>query len=430
MTKALLAVMVTALTVGVLLIPSPEQPQANEVAAVDPPAVAVCPVEEGSGRTTTIGVASGINGEGRFTAFAGGMSAGSTTFATGASGSAAIPIAEIAPLGTGAGLAELPGQDVAAASVLVGAQTVAVEACLPTPVRQTLLAGGSTVSGERFQVQLMNPYAGEAVVDLIVQSESGLEAAPQLRGILVPARSSAVVDLAELLPGRQSLSIAIEVASGNVLTVGRFDAGADGALWHSVAPASDWYLPVPTGGRNGELVISTGVAAEMTFQVDVYGAQGVVEGFQEGVVPSRGATSVQLAEMGLEGVSALRVITTQTAAVFLRDVSESGVAITSGATTTAATWLLPGGGLAPGGKGSAVILNSGLEEDSVVITALREQSVAQELSIPAGTVVQVPAIEGGANSYTVKGSGDLVALWVTNTDTGKAESIGVPIIDE
>ena len=40
------------------------------------------------------------------------------------------------------------------------------------------------------------------------------------------------------------------------------------------------------------------------------------------------------------------------------------------------------------------------------------------------------AVEGRANAYTVEGSGDLVAMWVTNTDTGKAESIGVPIIDE
>jgi len=430
MIKSLLAILVAALTVGVLLIPRPEQPQAHEVAAVNAPAVAVCPVEEGSGRTTTIGVASGVNGEGRFTAFAAGVPAGSVTFSTGASGSAAIPIAEVAPLGTGAGLAELPGQDVAAASVFVGAQTTAVEGCLRTPTQQSLLAGGSTVSGERFQVQLMNPYAGEAVVDLIVQSESGLEAAPQLRGILVPARSSVVVDLAELLPGRQSLSIAIEVASGNVMTVGRFDAGADGALWHSVAPASDWYVPVPGGGLDGELVVSTGVAAEMTFQIDVYGAQGVIEGFREGVVPSRGATSVPLADMELEGASAFRVITTQPAAVFLRDISDAGVAITSGATTTASTWLLPGAGLAPGGRGSAVILNAGLEEASVVLTARRAQTAAKELTVPAGTVVQVQAVEGRASAYTVEGSGDLVALWVTNTDTGKAESIGVPIIDE
>ena len=369
MTKALLAILVAALTVVVLLIPSPEPPQADEVAAVDAPAVAVCPVEEGSGRATTIGVASGVNGEGRFTAFAAGVSAGSTTFSTGASGSAAIPIAEIAPLGSGAGLAELPGLDVAAGSVLVGAQSVAVEACVPTPIQQTLLAGGSTVSGQRFQVQLINPYAGEATVDLIVQSESGLEAAPQLRGIMVPSRSSTIIDLAEILPGRQSLSITVEVALGNVMTVGRFDAGADGALWHSVPPGLDWYLPVPAAGIGGDVVISTGVAAEVAFQVDVYGPQGVVEGFQDGVVPSRGATVLPLSGLGLQGASAIRVISTQPVATFLRSVSPTGVAITSGAAVTSSSWLLPGAGLAPGGTGTAVILNAGLEEDVVVLTA-------------------------------------------------------------
>ena len=101
--------------------PRPEPPQADEVAAVNAPAVAVCPVEEGSGRTTTIGVASGVNGEGRFTAFAAGVPRARPRSRPEQSGSAAIPIAEVAPLGTGAGLAELPGQDVAAASVLVGA---------------------------------------------------------------------------------------------------------------------------------------------------------------------------------------------------------------------------------------------------------------------------------------------------------------------
>jgi hypothetical protein len=430
MTKALFAILVTALTVGVLIIPSPEPPEAGEVAAVDPPSVAVCPVEEGSGRNTTIGVASGVNGEGRFTAFAAGVPAGSSAFSTGASGSAAISIAEIASLGTGAGLAELPGPDVAAASVLVGTQSVAVESCVPTPLQHTLLAGGSTVSGQGFQVQLMNPYAGEAMVDLIVQSESGLEAAPQLRGIGVLSRSSAVIDLAEILPGRQSLAITVEVASGNVMTAGRFDVGVDGALWHSVAPALDWYVPVPAAGIAGELVISTGVAAEVAYQIDVYGPQGLVEAFQEGVVPGRGATAVPLSGLGLEASSAIRVISTQPVAVFLRNVSETGVAVTSGTSAISSNWLLPGAGLAPGGAGTAVILNAGIEEDTVVVTARRDQSAAQEFTVPAGTVLEVPAIEGGANAYTVKGEGSLVPMWVTAAGTGVAYSIGVPIIDE
>jgi hypothetical protein len=45
-------------------------------------------------------------------------------------------------------------------------------------------------------------------------------------------------------------------------------------------------------------------------------------------------------------------------------------------------------------------------------------------------VLEVPAVEGGANAYTLKGIGSLVPMWVTTTATGVAYSIGVPIIDE
>ena len=77
-----------------------------------------------------------------------------------------------------------------------------------------------------------------------------------------------------------------------------------------------------------------------------------------------------------------------------------------------------------------MILNAGLEEDVVVVTARRDQSVAQEHTIPAGMVLEVPAVEGGANAYTLKGIGSLVPMWVTTTATGVAYSIGVPIVDE
>ncbi|MGH8873487.1 MAG: DUF5719 family protein [Acidimicrobiia bacterium] len=430
MIKAFFALVVAALAAAVLITPNPEQPQANLQAAVDPPSVAVCPVEEGSGRGTTIGIASSISGMGRFTVFAGGGSAGSTDFSTGASGSAAIPLAEVAAVGTAAGLAELPGPDVAASTLLLGTESVAVESCLSTPHQQTLLAGGSTISGRQHEVQLMNPYAGEALADLIVQSESGLESASQLRGISVPSRSSVVVDVGEILPGRESLSFTIEVVSGSVMAAGRFAAGEDTAVWHSVSPALDWYVPIPSGGLGGELVVSTGVGADVEYQLDVHGPDGLIEGFQEGVVPGRGLSVVPLADLELETASAIRVVSTQPVAVFLRSISEAGVAITSGSTATSSRWFLPGAGLAPGSTGSAVILNAGLDEATVVVTALRDQPAAQQLTVPAGTVIEVPAIEGGANAYSVTGEGLLVPLWVTTTGTDIAYSVGVPLLDE
>jgi hypothetical protein len=430
MIRALFALTVAALAAAVLITPVLEPPEAEPVSAIDPPPVAVCPVEEGSGRSTTVGIASSVNGEGRLTAFAGGAPVGSTQFSTGASGSAAVALAEVAALGTAAGLAELPGPQSAAGSLLLGAESVAVESCVATPVQQTLLAGGATVSDEQYQVHLMNPYAGEALVDLIVQSESGLETAPMLRGISVPSRSSVLIDLTEVLPGRETLSITVEAVSGSVMAAGRYGVGVDVALWHSVAPALDWYVPVPASGAAADLVISTGVSADVEYQLDVYGPEGVVEAFQEGVVPGRGSAVVSLGELGFEVASAMRVVSTQPVAVFLRTKTEAGVAITSGATAPASRWLLPAAGLAPGNTGSTVILNAGLDDATVVVTAHREQSAAERYVVAAGTVLEVDPIEGNANAYSVRGEGSLVALFVTTTPTGTAYSIGVPIPDE
>jgi hypothetical protein len=430
MTRLLLSIVVAAATVGVLLIPVPEAQQPGQAPALTPPSVAVCPVDEGSGRSTRVGVVSDVEEQGRFTAFAAGVSAGTTSFTTSRAGTASISLAEVAPVGVGAGLVELPGTSVAAGSVIEGPESVGVDACVTSPAQQTLLTGGSTVSGQEFEVQLMNPYAGEALVDLVTLSESGLEAAPQLRGISVPPRSTVVLDLAETLPGRQSMAISVEVASGSVMTTGRYGVGSDVATWHAVPPALDWYLPIPNGGIAGQVLISTAAPAEVGFQVDVYGPQGLIEGFRDGTVPARGAVSVSLSELELEGASAVRVISTQPVAVFMRDVIDAGAALTSGASTTASQWLLPGGGLSRGGRGSVVILNAGLDEDRVTVTARREEPVTQEVVVPAGTVVQIPSVEGRANAYTVEGGGDLVALWVTNTDTGRAYSMGVPVLNE
>ncbi|HEU4915479.1 MAG TPA: DUF5719 family protein [Acidimicrobiia bacterium] len=430
MSKLFLSVLVAAMAVVVLLVPSPEAPGPGPAAATNPPSVAVCPVDEGSGRTTRIGVASEVGGEGRFTAFAAGVSAGATSFSTEASGSAAVSVSEIAPIGVGAGLTEMPDGDVAAASVLVGTQSIAVEPCTPVPVPRTLIAGGSTLSGQQHQVQLMNPYAGEAMVDLIVQSDSGLEAAPQLGGIIVPSRSSEIIDLDELLPGRQALAIAIEVASGSVMTSARLDVGGDGALWHSVDPALDWFVPVPAAGLAGDLVIATGSTSEVEYQVDVYGPQGLVEAQQEGVLPARGTVSLPLVGMELEAASAVRVISTQPVAVFQRLISETGVALTAGSPATSSSWLLPAAGLAPGGTGSLLIFNTGLDESVVVVSARRDQPATEEVVVPAETTVELPAITGGANAYTVQGQGPLVAAWVTTGAAATAYSIGVPLPDE
>jgi hypothetical protein len=79
-----------------------------------------------------------------------------------------------------------------------------------------------------------------------------------------------------------------------------------------------------------------------------------------------------------------------------------------------------------------VILNAGIDETTVVVTAHREQSAAKQFAVPGGGVVEVPSFDGNANAYTVRGEGSLVALWATSTGagTGTGYGIGVPVLDE
>ena len=77
-----------------------------------------------------------------------------------------------------------------------------------------------------------------------------------------------------------------------------------------------------------------------------------------------------------------------------------------------------------------VILNAGLDEATVIVTALRDSSVAKQFVVPAGSVMEFSSVEGNADAYTLKGEGLLVPMWVTNTGTARAYSAGVPLIDE
>jgi hypothetical protein len=428
MSRVVFALVVIGLTIGTLMLPQQEPPVFGEAAASNPPSVAVCPVEQGSGLDTTVGVVSTVNGSGQFTAFAGGDAAGSTSFATGASGSAVIRVVDVAAVGAAAGLVEMPNVDAASASLLSGAALVAHESCLSAPAPQTVLAGGFTTGGSEFDVRIMNPYAGEARVDLIVRSESGLETASQLKGIAIPSRSMVAVNMDELLPGRETLTVTVDTVAGNVMSGGNLIVGGEGALWNAVTPAVDWYVPAPSGGQ-GQVVIATGSSSDVAFQVDVYGTAGVVEAFQEGVVPARGEVVVDVESAGV-GASAFRVISTEPVAVFLRNVAEGQLAFTNGSTVAASRWLMPGAGLGPGGTGRMVILNAGIEDSSLVLTALRDESVAVELSVAAGAVVEVPAVEGNFAAYTLRSEGLFVPLWVTSAGAAGAYSLGVPLIDE
>ncbi|MCH8984094.1 MAG: hypothetical protein IH943_08380 [Acidobacteria bacterium] len=428
MTRYLMLALIGLLAVAAALTPQPPLPVPGDIAASDPPAVAVCAVEEGRGRTTSLGIVSVVNGRGRFTAFAGGRPTGSTIFETGSSGSTSIPVVDISAVGIAAGLAELPDIDTGVGSVVVGEETLSANTCASTPARQTILGGGSTLSGESLELQLMNPYAGEAVVELTVVSEVGIESSDTLATVIIPSRSSIVLDLAEILPGRATLSVIIDTIRGSVIPVGRFANDIDTAIWSATPPQQDWFLVSPGGEGRRSVIVSTSSPADVNYQIDVYGPDGLVEAMIEGVIPGRGIISVDLSTLTDQQV-AIRVISTGPVASFLRLDRDSGVGLTSGSTSPSTKWLMPGAASVGESTTLVYILNPDIEDATVTVSERRSATTAEQFPVPADSLIVYEVSEISADGLAIESDVPIVATWLTIRESSLALATGVPVLD-
>ncbi|MGN0063099.1 MAG: DUF5719 family protein [Nocardioides sp.] len=119
--------------------------------------------------------------------------------------------------------------------------------------------GGVGGSPEHSSVlELVNPDAGPAVADIEVHGPDGIVDAPRLRGVTVAARDSLTLDLADLLPTRDELSLHVSVSRGRLGTflldeVDQLGRGANAADWLAPqgAPATTSHL-LGLGERGGE----------------------------------------------------------------------------------------------------------------------------------------------------------------------------------
>ncbi len=414
------------LAVGVLLTPAPDAPEPGPAAGVEEPPVAVCAIEEGSGRTTEVVILSTVNGPTRLTLFASGESAGSISQPTGASGSVMIPVVDVAAVGTVGGLVELPISSSAAGVIVTGAESMSAESCADVPTRQSFISGASTIGGHAFELHLMNPYAGQAVVELVVRSDAGIESNDRFESVVVPARSSTVVDFTELIPGRETLSITVETVKGSVIAVGRQSIDDESAVWNAVEGSQDWFLPIPAGGGSKRLLIATPSEVEVEYQIDYYGPEGLEEVYAEGTLSPRGQDSFDLAAI-TEEAAGVRVISTGPVVPTLWINSDSGLGITTASAVEAARWFLPGAGAIVGGRASVVILSVGIDEAVVSVRSLRAGSLVRAINLPADSVVEI-ALET-ADGYLIESTGPIVAMWVTRRVGAGIAAMGVPILD-
>ncbi|HEX6299125.1 MAG TPA: DUF5719 family protein [Acidimicrobiia bacterium] len=417
-----------ALALGTAFLAAPDPSSPEQAPGTEEPPVAICPVFEVGNQSTSISVLSSINGVGRLSTFAAGEETGSLEFRTGVSGAVAIAAGEAGGVGINGALVEMPSETTAAASVMSGAGSLAAESCADIPTGQAFISGGSTVRGSEFQIQLINPYAGEANVELTVTSEAGIESDDRFNSVIVPALSSRTLDLSQIIPGRERISANIEMTRGSVLAFGRLATEGEVALWRAVAPGEDWWLPVPRGAGTKQMLIATPEAGEIGYQVDLYGPEGLVETHAEGVIEPHGNVVIPLAAVTTEAAG-VRVITTGPVVSALRIDSAEGLAWTTGSQVTAPVWLMPGARSPQGGSGSVVVLNAGIETVTVSIRALSDETIVRDLEVNAEEVL-VTNLRGAANGYRIEATGPVVALWTSQRDGAGSAAIGIPLQDE
>lgn len=411
-----------AVALAWLSAPAAAPPDLGTPVAAAPVRTATCFVavdREGSG---ALAIASSLAGAAPVTVVAGGSVLREVDAVVGLAGGAIVPFDLVTGSGLLGALIELPGPRAGAAVVQRGSGGVGAADCTP-PGRTAILApGGSTRSGETLRLVLANPYTADAVVSVSSSSESGIDAASELESVIVPSRSTVVRDLDVLLPLRSSLSVDVSVDRGAVHAWLLEEGEGDRMAIEAVAPAGEWWIPVPPIPAEGRLVVSSAAPVGVDFEVDVYGPDGLVEAAVEDVIPARAHVDIPLAELG--EVSAVRVFA---ATPVVASVVFDGPGIRAGGPGSpglALDWMVPG--VSATGPGSLWVFNPGELDATVSVLPLSPAETSRSIVVPALGLVEID-VPGGGSGVALESDLEIAVAWTVTGETGLAYASGVPL---
>jgi len=204
-------------------------------------------------------------------------------------GAATVPVRvrtnRVSPAASGAGSAVVTGSGDLAPGLVAGrSQTAPLAAadCAP-PVADQWFTGVGAGATHDSTIELVNLDAGRAIADITVRSPGGVLDVRALRGVSVPGNTSQLLDLGQVAPGRDDLSLEVHTSRGR-LAVHVVDAYDE--LGSSV-PVQDWLAPqsepltsnmvlgLATGAGERTLVLANPGADEVRATVKVVTATSV-----------------------------------------------------------------------------------------------------------------------------------------------------------
>lgn len=254
-----------------------------------------------------------------------------------------------------------------------------------------LLPGGSTRPGEILELQLFNPFPEDARVTVVMTNENDFEPEPSLEAVTVNALSWRTIDISALLPLRESLSATVEVEKGVVIPAFLQTGPEDSALWAGVERSEGWEFPlVTTGGLDATLVLSNPNSLDVGFAVDRFGTRSSETDLIEGVIEAGKHVRIRLSEL-LTEPSGLQVRAEGLIGAVMVGESEQARAVTAGAPTLSASWLIPGLGALADAEHELWILNTSAEQVTVTYAALNPNGTDRsgKVAVAAGSVRRV-----------------------------------------
>lgn len=277
--------------------------------------------------------------------------------------------------------------------------------CLTEAGQRAYFASASTDAGATAQLWLTNPFSTDASVDIRVTVDSSVRVPAPFDGIIIPAGSTRMIDLAT--PGgaelREQFAFAVEVRGGRIVA-GLTQTRANVGLRVNTGvqrPATNWAVPYSfTGAEMSERiwvynpsetatealvsVLPNGVASEMLpepFVIDLPARRyGMVDLPLEGRLPTGELRWIQVEAFSEEGVVVSQVVSLNAASgdggANTRPAIAGGLAGQSGVTVQATSWVVSS--LDPQATGQSIVSVANPSVDTIAVVTLTRMTQGAE----------------------------------------------------
>ncbi|MFI5045418.1 MAG: DUF5719 family protein [Acidimicrobiia bacterium] len=112
---------------------------------------------------------------------------------------------------------EVVGGQAAVAHELRTADDIATEPCARRASPEWYFASGTTVRGTQQYLVLFNPFGDDAIVDVTVLTDTGVQAPDQLQGLGVQRRSRVSIPIHDLVPRQDLVALEVHARTGRVV---------------------------------------------------------------------------------------------------------------------------------------------------------------------------------------------------------------------